>query len=496
MVQPFLIPGGYRMTISDSTLEEIRRKGIRTPSYDRKNLRTVVAHIGLGHFHRSHFLTYMDELLEKGLSDGGVFELDVIPVSEKFIYDFREQDYLYSVLSLSPDGTEDLRINGPVTGYANQAWDPDKVAGVLSDESVRLITLTITEKGYTYRDDEKSLNWSDDGIQHDLTTDEPARTAVGCLSYALSLRAEKNLPVTVMSCDNVPENGKMLRTCIFEFCGKKYPDIIPWLERNVSFPCTMVDRITPGTGEDDREKLRHDYDIDDRCPVHAESFMQWVIEDDFITAVPDFRASGALVVDDVMPYELMKIRLLNGSHSALSYPAYMMGYTMVDKAVSDPLIRKFIREYYMEEITETLSPVPGIDLDDYKDQLIKRFSNPYIADKVLRLASDGSKKISNAIFRPLEEAFAKGIPMDSVILALAMWEYYYQVVDSEGHHMPVDDPKGEELAAVSEDPQGFFRIAGLSESVLTSSLFTGKVREYLSSLRNDGVRETLENYMS
>ena len=466
--------------------------------YDRSKVRAGILHIGVGNFHRAHQEFYTNRLLEYPDQHGwGICGAMLLPGDERLYRILKKQGQEYTLTVCGRDGHDEAYRIGSLVELLWAGENPEAVLDRIADRNIRIITMTITEGGYNIEKSTGEFILDDKAVRHDLETPRSPQTVFGFIAEGLRRRrAAGNGPVTILSCDNLQHNGNTARKAFTSFIQAQDPELAEWLKDNVTFPDSMVDRITPATRPEDVIRLNGKNGTDDQAPVYCEDFIQWVIEDDFITVVPDFRASGALVVDDVMPYELMKIRLLNGSHSALSYPAYMMGYTMVDKAVSDPLIRKFIREYYMEEITETLSPVPGIDLDDYKDQLIKRFSNPYIADKVLRLASDGSKKISNAIFRPLEEAFAKGIPMDSVILALAMWEYYYQAVDSEGHHMPVDDPKGEELAAVSEDPQGFFRIAGLSESVLSSPLFTGKVREYLSSLRNDGVRKTLENYMS
>ena len=481
------------MKISNENLSALKAKGIKVPEYNRKELSASIVHIGLGHFHRSHFLTYMDEMLGKGCWHGGVFEVDIIPSNPDFISALASQDYMYSVLSLAPDGTRKLRINGPVVGYANACSDPDTVLDKLTDPSVSLITLTITEKGYCCTDDGSSLDFTNSAIAHDLEEDSNPKSAIGWIAKALSERARQGNPVTVMSCDNMPENGKVLRECIMQFCKRKYPNELCWIESNVSFPCTMVDRITPGTTADDIRGLSQEYGIDDSCPVHCEEFMQWVIEDNSCTSIPDFSKAGALVVDDVKPYELMKIRLLNGSHSALSYPAYMMGITKVDEAMGNDLIRHFIRDCYMEELSATLLPVPGVDIAAYKDQLIERFSNPYISDTILRLASDGSKKIANAILRPLEEAMEKGLSTDCMVLALAMWEHYYSYRDANGSPMPIDDPLKDELLAAASDPAEFFRIAGLSEKVLSAGVFTDKVKSYLKVLEGEGVAAVLKS---
>ena len=483
------------MRISNDNLAAISASGIKVPCYDRKDIRAGIAHIGMGHFHRSHFLGYLDELLDRGLYDKGVFEVDIIPSDKAFIDGLRAQDYMYSVLTLSPEGQETLRIIGAIAGYANYSEEPEKVLSVLSSPDISLITLTITEKGYKYLDDASSLDWNDNDIIHDLGNDMPS-TAVGCISKILDMRYKASLPVTVMSCDNIPENGRVLRNCVLQFCERKYPEIAEWVASSIAFPCTMVDRITPGTSPADMSHLMEAYGLEDKCPVHSESFRQWVIEDRFCTSIPDFSKAGALIAEDVKPYELMKIRLLNGSHSALSYPSYMMGHTMVHEALEDPIVRTFIRDCYMDDVSRTLPSVPGIDIDEYENELISRFSNQYIADTVLRLASDGSKKIANAILRPLEETISENRRADSIILALALWEYYFIALDGNGNHMPIDDPRKEDLMKASSDSIGFLRIAGLSEEALASGYLKASMERYLSDLRSNGVRGVLEKHIS
>lgn len=482
------------MLVCNENLSLIGNK-VHVPAYDRSKLDVSIVHIGMGHFHRSHFLTYLDDLLGRGLANTGVFEVDIVPVDTKYISEFRKQDYLYSVLSFAPDGSRELRINGPIAGYANLTEDPVSVMDHLCSPETKLITLTITEKGYCYKDDLGSLDWSDKGIIHDLNEDGQPVTAVGCLSAALHKRFLDKSPVTIMSCDNVPENGKMLRECILQFCRRKYPECVSWIEESISFPCTMVDRITPGTEKSDIQFIEDEYGLEDRCPIRCEAFMQWVIEDDFCTEVPDFAQAGALLVEDVRPYELMKIRLLNGSHSALSYPSYMMGLRMVHDAAEDKLIKTFIRERYMEDISRTLPEVPGVDIEAYKDQLIERFSNHHIADTLLRLASDGSKKISNAIIRPLEEGLAAGLDMDSVILALSMWEYYFIFHDSDGKPMPIDDPKADILLGVADNPSEFLNAAGLSDKDPAFEKVSADVGGYLLKLREYGVEKVLSSFL-
>jgi len=481
-------------TLCENTLPAIAVDS--KPTYDRSKLAPAIVHIGLGHFHRSHFLTYLDTLLQKGLAGCGVFETDIMPINPAFRSNLEKQDYLYSVIALGHDGSRSVRINGPILGYANAQTEPEIVLQKLVSPETKLVTMTVTEKGYTYSDDKQMLNWDDPSVKSDLEGNAVwPKTMVGFVSLALQKRMEAGMPLTIMSCDNIPENGKVLKRCILQFCGKKYPGLVDWVEKNVAFPCTMVDRITPGTTKTDLQTIEG-YGYHDDCPVHCEDFIQWVIEDDKKTDIPDFSQAGAMLVKDVKPYELMKIRLLNGSHSALSYPSYLMGITQVDKAATDPLIHAFIRKRYMEEITKTLPPVPGIDVEAYKDKLLSRFSNAFIADTILRLASDGSKKIANAISKPLIEAIHHGNEHRAMVFALAVWARFCEGKDEQGKALPLDDPKKDALVAASHDAHEFLALAGISglsrpEEGALEQLF----RTYGEAIRKQGVKKALSEFL-
>lgn len=484
--------------LSEKMLGFLGGSVISYPRYDRSTLKPALVHIGLGHFHRAHFLTYLDTLLNAGKTDVGIFEVDIPPAREEFIENLRKQDYLYSVLSWESDGSAEVRVNGPIMGYANASKEPEIVLGKLAAADTKLVTLTITEKGYCYLDDKQTLNWDDPNVMKDVEgKDAWPHTAVGYISKALAARCKKDLPLTIMSCDNIPENGNVLKRCVFQFCERKYPTIVKWVEKNVAFPCTMVDRITPGTTDVDKDTIEKKCGYRDECPVHCEDFIQWVIEDKKSTDIPDFSLAGAMSVKDVKPYELMKIRLLNGSHSALSYPAYLMGITGVDEAATNPLIHKFIRERYMEEITETLLPVPGIDVTAYKDKLLSRFSNKYIADKILRLASDGSKKIANAIIKPLEEAILSGKKHDAMIFALAGWARFCQGQDEHCADLPIDDPKKDFLIASCRDPEKFLKGAGVSRlDKAQMKALEAEFTKYLGEFEKKGTKKALEAFLA
>lgn len=479
--------------VSNITLSDISGT-VKKPAYDRNTLAHSIVHIGLGHFHRAHFLTYLDILNTIGCAHDGVFEVDILPANDSFIQKLREQDYLYSVLAWGSDGTKDIRINGPILGYANATKEPEKVLEKLSASDTKLITLTVTEKGYCYLDHEQTLDWCNEGIIHDLSevTSYPS-TPVGYLSRALLERYANNFPVTIMSCDNIPENGKVLKNCILQFCTRKYPEIISWIENNVAFPSTMVDRITPGTTQSDIDSIESNFGYHDDCPVHSEDFIQWVIEDVHTTDIPDFSRAGALLVDDVRPYELMKIRLLNGSHSALSYPAYLMGIRTVDEAATNPLIHTFIRYHYMEEISETLPEVPGIDLTEYKDKLISRFSNAYIRDTISRLASDGSKKIANAIAKPLQETVGNKKKHTAMMISVAIWARYCSGKDENGREIPIDDPQREVLLNTWNNSKEFLKNIGITRGLEELSYEFASI---LKKIETKGTKQVLMDFLN
>ena len=478
-------------------------KSVSVPRYDRTSLTPGLVHMGMGHFHRAHYLVYLHRLLNRGTCREGVFEVDIMPVKESFRSHLEAQDHLYSLMTKAADGSTALEVIGPILGYANAMDSPSVVLDRLASPHTSLISLTITEKGYCYHDQEHSIDWTHPGIIHDLAVDDvqvPV-TAIGYLARSLNMRfLDGKLPVTIMSCDNVPENGKVLKRCILQFCQKKYPLIEEWIASSIAFPCTVVDRITPATTEDTIRAIRRDYGLIDECAVHCEDYLQWFIEGSSVTPIPDFASVGATMVADVKPYSVMKIRLLNGSHSALSYPAYLLGLRDVDKAMDNPLIRTFIRDHYMEEVVRTLPPIDGIELSAYMDILINRFSNPYIRDTILRLASDGSKKISNAIIIPLMEAIQAGLNYKAMVFSLACWARFLIGMDEQGAPIPLEDTQAEHLQILAvrakDEPRRFLEAINLGSLTVhqwqeVEQLFQG----YLATIVEQGIHTALKKFL-
>jgi mannitol-1-phosphate/altronate dehydrogenase len=495
-----------KIKLNQKNLAKIPSPVLR-PRYDRAALRPLIAHIGLGHFHRAHQAIYLDELLSRGLGRGGITEINLIPGTADLGRIGGGQDYLYTLITKGAGGEETVRVAGSIRGYINGAEAKREAVAHLAAEETELITLTVTEKGYCYDDGAEDLAWDNPGIRRDRENPGSPETTIGFLAAALSLRFNTNRkPLTIMSCDNFPVNGKVLKTCVFSFCRELYPALLPWLEDAAAFPNSMVDRITPNTTGETLRYLEERYGIIDQWPVCSEDYRQWVLEDRFKAPagpsfnIRDLEKVGVQIVGDVEPYELMKIRLLNGSHSALAYPAYLMGYTGVAEAVSDPLLQRFIREHYMEEISATLPPAAGIDLGAYKDTLIRRFSNRNIADTILRLASDGSKKIPNALLKALGQTIKGGLKHGAMVFALAAWARFLSGQDEGGRPIPLEDDNGPAISAAAgqarEDPENFLRVIGvqgLSGGEL--SALAGSFKSVLEQIYREGTRKALETLL-
>jgi mannitol 2-dehydrogenase len=478
---------------------------IPVPSYDRRALKPRIVHIGLGHFHRAHQAAYVDELLSRGLGDSGIFAVNLVEDSYPLADIAREQDYLYTLAARSGGGEETVRVVGSIIGYLNARQDPEKVIARLASEETGIISLTITEKGYYYDAAAGEPDWNAGPLQRDMAQPGNPETAAGFLAAALERRRRTGGgPLTIMSCDNVPSNGNILKTCVRSFAQKAYPGLDAWIRDNVSFPLSMVDRITPAAVPALVRHIEDSCGVSDRWPVCCEDFRQWVLEDNFLLPEGSFNprtlaAAGVQLVTEVEPYELMKIRLLNGSHSALAYPAYLMGYRDVAEAVEDPLIGRFIRRRYMEEITTTLSPVEGIDLEAYKDTLMSRFANRNVGDKVLRLASDGSRKIPISILMPLGETARRGYPHGAIVFALAAWARFLEGSGENGEAIPLEDPQGLSLSGAAkrarEDPSAFLRAAGFRGAGEEFGRMAGELGTHLREIHRRGMKKALEDFL-
>jgi mannitol 2-dehydrogenase len=453
---------------------------IPVPPYDRSRLTAGVVHLGVGGFHRAHEAMYHDRLLSSRVSlDWAICGVGVMPRDQSMRDALSAQDGLYTLMVKHGDGTYEPRVIGSIAEYLFVPDGREAVIERMAREEIRIVSLTITEGGY------------------DLPNDPTPRVGTWALiAEALGHRRERGFePFTVMSCDNLQGNGHVARTALTTVARLAYPELAEWIDENVSFPNTMVDRITPITTEADRATIKDRFGVEDRWPVVCEPFVQWVLEDDFSAGRPPYEAAGAQLVPDVAPYEMMKVRLLNGSHQALAYFAYLCGYRLVHEAVQDELFSRFLRAYMREEVAPTLRPVPGVDLERYQDQVIERFSNAAVRDTVARLCESSSDRIPAFVLPAIRDQLAGGGELRRSAAVVASWARYAEGVDERGEPIAVVDRRAEGLTRRAlrqrEDPAAFLADRELFDGLPDDERFVQAYRQALTSLHANGARATL-----
>jgi mannitol 2-dehydrogenase len=469
------------------------------PGYDRSSVTTGVVHFGVGGFHRAHQAMYHDRLMNHGQAlDWGICGVGVMPGDRRMKEVLDAQDGLYTLVVKHRDGTYEPRVIGAITEYLFAPDDPEAVIEKMADESIRIVSLTVTEGGYNIHNVTGEFDPSTPDVAHDLEPEATPRTTFGLITEALRRRRERGLaPFTVMSCDNLPGNGHLAKKVFTAFARLREPGLGDWVQREVRFPNSMVDRITPATTDDDRAGILERFGIDDQWPVVCEPFTQWALEDAFSAGRPPYEDAGVQVVDDVAPYELMKLRLLNASHQALCYFAYLSGYRLVHEAAQDPLFQGFLRGYMDEEATPTLAPVPGVDLDDYKRTLIERFSNPEVRDTIARLCAESSDRIPKWLLPVVREQLAAGGEIGRSAAVVASWARYAEGVDERGEPIEVVDRLKDTLMRNArrqrDDPDAFIAERDVFGDLVDDERFVAPYRSALASLHERGARATLES---
>lgn len=428
------------------------------PGYDRGGVTPGIVHFGVGNFHRSHQAMYLDRLLRQGrATDWGIVGVGLLPRDATMGEVLRAQDYTYTLVELAGDGTKTATRIGSIIDYLHAPSDPDAVLEALASPAIRIASLTITEGGYNTSDVTGEFDTANPDVLADVGAEHP-RTVFGVLAAGLKLRKDRGIPpFTVASCDNVLGNGDVARRALVAFARLAYGDgFADWIDTQVAFPNSMVDRITPVTTDAERALVRDTFGIDDAWPVVCEPFVQWVIEDHFPLGRPEWDAVGAQLVDDVAPYELMKLRLLNGSHQTMAYAGLLRGHTYVHEAMADPVVVDLV-ERYLAEAAETLQPVPGIDVVEYQAQLMERFGNPNIRDTLERLATDASDRIPKFLLPVARERSLNGLASPAAAAVAAGWAARSLQVLQAGDTL--NDRQAERvqaaLAGVAADPASF-----------------------------------------
>lgn len=489
------------MKLDPRTLDQLPTTVAR-PTYDPAQLRQGIVHIGVGGFHRAHQAAYTDALMNLGEAHDWAICGAGLRSEDRAMRDaLASQGHLYTLFELGDGADTEVRVIGAINGMLLAEDDAPALLDTLADPAIRIVSLTITEGGYCIDDSTGEFLDQLPAIQHDLASPEQPRSVFGFLCQALRRRREAgNAAFTVMSCDNLPHNGEVARKALLAFARLLDADLAEWIARHVSFPNAMVDRITPMTSAAHREQLAERHGIEDAWPVVCEPFLQWVLEDQFVSGRPAWEKVGVQFTDDVTPYEEMKIKLLNGSHLALTYLGFLQGYRFVHETLADPLLRRYMRTFMDLDVTPQLAPVPGIELAHYKEALIERFANRAIADQLERVCSDGSSKFPKFIVPTANRLIADGRPLERVALVVAAWALYLGGVDEQGNHYAIPDPRAAQCQARVVQRDGLAaRVLGdetlFGTAIPASREFVVAFERLYDSLREVGVSDTLRRVL-
>ncbi|HGY1777380.1 TPA: mannitol dehydrogenase family protein [Citrobacter amalonaticus] len=471
------------------------------PGYDRNRLIPRIVHLGFGAFHRAHQGVYTDILAAEHNSDWGYCEVNLIG-GEQQIADLKQQDNLYTVAEMSADAWT-ARVVGVVKKALHAQVDGlESVLAAMCEPQVAIVSLTITEKGYCHSPATGQLMLDHPMIAADLQNPHQPKSAPGVVVEALARRKAAGLAAfTVMSCDNMPENGHVMRNVVTAYARAVDAELAAWIEQHVTFPSTMVDRIVPAVTADTLDKIENLTGVRDPAGVACEPFRQWVIEDNFVTGRPQWEKAGAELVSDVIPFEEMKLRMLNGSHSFLAYLGYLAGYQHINDCMGDENYRVAARALMLNEQAPTLK-VQGVDLTRYADLLIERYSNPALRHRTWQIAMDGSQKLPQRMLDSVRWHLAHNSRFDLLALGVAGWMRYVGGVDEQGNAIEVNDPLLPVIQqAVQNSAEGESRVEALLaiEAIFGNelpqvALFTQAVKEAYQTLLAEGAKATVAKY--
>jgi len=471
--------------------------GVAVPGYDRAKVKAGIVHLGIGAFHRAHMAVYVDDLLaehpEWAIVGASLRRPDTKEALEP-------QDGLYTIAVRDASGTHP-RVIGSILAVLDANTQREELIALMASPEIRIVSLTVTEKGYCHDPATGELDPNHPDIVHDLANLQSPRSAPGILVEALARRrAAATAPFTVMSCDNLPANGRTTRRIVIRFAALRDEALGRWVEENVAFPSTMVDRIVPATTDVDRGIVSDLIGAEDAWPIMTEPFTQWVIEDHFPAGRPPFEGVGAQVVEDVEPFELMKLRMLNGSHSTLAYLGYLAGHQHVADAMGDPAFVRLIHGLMTEEVMPILH-MPGTDLPAYRDELLARFANPALKHRTWQIAMDGSQKLPQRLLGTIRDRLKSGQPITRLSLGVAAWMRYVTGIDEKGEAIDVRDPLADRLKAITAgadgDPEklseGLVQISEIfGQDLPGNTTFREAVVGHLASLMRDGSAATVK----
>jgi len=471
---------------------------VQTPKYKRESLSPGIIHIGVGNFHRAHQAMYMHKLfnagtaLDWGIRGAGIKSYDAVMRNK-----LQQQDWLTTVVELD-DKNLTAQVSASMIDFIDN--DADSLILALSQPEIRIVSLTITEGGYFMDDKTGDFDIGHPEIQADIADIERPSTVFGLIIHALKSRREQSTkPFTVLSCDNIPHNGNVTQRVVLEMANAIDSDLATWIKENVTFPNSMVDCITPATSEQEKERLTSLFGVVDQAPVFCEPFRQWVLEDNFVNGRPPLEQAGAEFVTDVAPFELMKLRILNGGHASIAYPAALLEIDFVHDVMATPLIRQYLKKLISEEVIPTLPPVPGVNFDEYFSIIESRFSNPEVRDTVPRLCQDASNRLPKFILPIIVANLEQGNDCKGLALVVALWcRLCYQSSLPESN-FELSDPQADRLIKqaklAKEDASAFLQMNDIFGILSHNEIFIKHFTHWLEMLGNLDTKSTLENYV-
>ncbi len=474
---------------------------VQRPAYDRSAVTAGIAHLSVGNFHRAHQAVYIDKVLAlPGQQAWGILGIGLMDVESERAKAaaLQGQKGLYTLVAYPPEGTPEVAVIGSIVEYLHAPADPEAVLRRLADPAIRIVTLTVTEGGYNI-DETGRFKLDDPAVAADLAGGPPA-TAFGVMTEALRRRRDAGTPpFTVLSCDNLRHNGGVVKTALLSFARAKDPALAAWIEAEVTFPSCMVDRITPAVGPADRARLNAETGIDDAAPIFAEDFIQWVVEDRFCNGRPALEKVGVEFTDAVDAYEQVKLRMLNASHSMMTFPGILLGHRIVHLAMKDPSVDALLDQFLSRDAGPLLDAPPSMSVGQYKDMLLSRYRNPAIGDQLLRIASDGASKLPQFIQDTARAVVERGGDHRRIAFLLACFTEYLRGVDDKGESFPVVEPMVSAAdMALAQEPDlgrglglGAFKGWGVQEN----AAFVADYAAYRASIRATGAGPTLRGLL-
>jgi len=486
------------ISLSAQTLAAVSGRA-DVPRYRQGDITPGIVHFGVGNFHRAHQAVYLDDLFNLGRDhDWGIVGAGVRPTDKAMRDTLKGQDWLTTVVEQEADASA-ARVTAPMIDYLTPG-DSAAILDKLADPAIRIVSLTITEGGYYIDPATQTFDPAHPEIVYDAQNPAAPKTVFGLILAGLKRRRDGGLePFTVMSCDNIPGNGHVTENAVAGLAELSDPALAAWVREAVAFPNSMVDRITPATSDRERALLERDFHIADAWPVFCEGFKQWVMEDHFPAGRPALEAVGVTFVPDVAPYELMKIRILNGGHATIAYPAGLLDIHFVHEAMETPLIRDFLAKVEHDEIIPVVPPVPDTNLGEYYQLIERRFANPKIGDTITRLCLDGSNRQPKFILPSAADRLKAGQSVTGLALVSALWARYCYGETESGKSIAPNDPNWDRLVAQAKkakaDPKAWLEMGDIFGPLAQDPAYVAAFTHALRTLWAVGTRETLTRYL-